>query len=43
MMTLSRNKRTEDSITLLECVTLTFYKNKIFVQIGVHIKMHIEL
>jgi hypothetical protein len=24
-------------------VTPTFYKNKIFVQIGVHIKMHIKL
>jgi hypothetical protein len=25
------------------CVTPTFYKNKKFVQIGVHIKMHIKL
>jgi hypothetical protein len=26
-----------------EFVTPTFYKNKIFVQIGMHIKMHIKL
>jgi hypothetical protein len=25
------------------CVTPTFYKNKNFVQIGVHVKMHIKL
>jgi hypothetical protein len=30
-------------ITLKKCVTPTFYKNKIFVHIGVHIKMHIKL
>jgi hypothetical protein len=27
----------------VDCVTPTFYKNKDFVQIGMHIKMHIKL
>jgi hypothetical protein len=29
--------------TLYGCLTPNFYKNKVFVQIGVHIKMHIKL
>jgi hypothetical protein len=37
----SCNGSIKDEIML--SVTPTFYKNKIFVQIGVHIKMHIKL
>jgi hypothetical protein len=34
---------TNDLLDYCSCVTPTFYKNTIFVHIGVHIKMHIKL
>jgi hypothetical protein len=34
---------TESDASYSCCVTPTFYKNKNFAQIGVHIKMHIKL
>jgi hypothetical protein len=34
---------TKECLQSFHTVTPTFYKNKIFVQIGVHIKMHIKL
>jgi hypothetical protein len=46
---LQKIHRNAQAITILtssvdkEDVTPTFYKNKIFVHIGVHIKMHIKL
>jgi hypothetical protein len=38
-----RKDRRDQGFRGKQSVTPTFYKNKIFVQIGVHIKMHIKL